>query len=539
MAGDTRTPLVLLMVSAAFVLLIACANLAGALLSRGISRHKEFAIRVALGAGRLRLVRQLLTESTILALAGGAAGVLLANAMLALLRDLVPSVLPAYADVSLDPGAMAVTAFIAVCTGLGFGVAPAFAVERLDAQRILRDATRGMSEGRRSRRMRGALVAAQVALCAGLLAGAGLLTRSLWNMTTAPLGFDPGGVLTAAIRLPSHAYPTPQARVQFLEQFTDRLRVLPGVDTVATAESIPTAVLRRVGFTIEGAAPKSAQPFVLFASVSDDYFRTLRIPLRQGRTFDAQDRLGAQRAIVLSEGMARRYWPSGHAIGARIRVGANPSSPLVTVVGIVGDVRNDPARPEAEPMAYMSSRQTAAPFVRVLVRTRGDPLVLARPVEHELAALDRGLPLDRMMTLHAHIGEGFAVRRLPVLLMIGFAALTLLLASVGVYGMFASMGVAREQEFGIRMALGSRPGAIVALMLRQGAGWMAIGLAGGALGIVVVVRLLSNLLYGVQPFDPVALGSAIAILVGCATVALLIPVHRAMRVDPMVALRGE
>jgi putative ABC transport system permease protein len=208
MAGDTRTPLVLLMASAAFVLLIACANLAGALLSRSISRHKEFAIRVALGAGRLRLVRQLLTESTILALAGGAAGVLLANAMLSLVRNLAPSVLPAYADLSLDSGAMIVTTLIAVCTGLGFGVAPAFAVDRLDAQRILRDATRGMSEGRRSRVLRGALVAAQVALCAGLLAGAGLLTRSLWKMTTAPLGFDPAGVLTAAIRLPSQAYPT-------------------------------------------------------------------------------------------------------------------------------------------------------------------------------------------------------------------------------------------------------------------------------------------------------------------------------------------
>ena len=278
---------------------------------------------------------------------------------------------------------------------------------------------------------------------------------------------------------------------------------------------------------------------MLFASVSDDYFRTLRIPLRQGRTFDAQDRLGAPRTIVLSESMARRYWPLGHAIGARIRVGANPNSPLVTVVGIVGDVRNDPARPEAEPMAYMSSRQTAAPFVRVLVRTHGDPLALVRPVEHELAALDRGLPLDQAMTLRAQIGEEFAARRLPVMLMVGFAALTLLLASVGVYGMFTSMAVAREQEFGIRMALGSRPGAIVALMLRQGAGWMAIGLAGGVLGIIVVVRLLRKLLYGVQPFDPVALGGAVAILVGCATVALLIPVHRAIRVDPMVALRAE
>jgi putative ABC transport system permease protein len=190
-------------------------------------------------------------------------------------------------------------------------------------------------------------------------------------------------------------------------------------------------------------------------------------------------------------------------------------------------------------MAYMSSRQIAAPFVRVLLRARGDPQALVRPVEHELAALDRGLPLDQTMTLRAQIGEEFAARRLPVMLMVGFAALTLLLASVGIYGLFASMAVAREQEFGIRMALGSRPAAIVALMLRQGAGWMAMGLAAGMFGIMVVVRLLRNLLYGVQPFDAIALGGAVAILVGCATVALLIPVHRAIRVDPMVALRTE
>lgn len=539
MAAGTRSPLLLLMASATLVLLIACANLAGALLSRSISRHKEFAIRVALGAGRLRLLRQLLTESTMLALAGGAAGVLLANAMLAVVRDLAPSALPAYADLSLDPGALIVTALIAVCAGLGFGVVPAFMVERVDAQRTLRDGTRGTSEGRRSRRLRGALVAMQIALCAGLLAGAGLLTRSLWNMTTAPLGFNADDVLTAAIQLPSHDYPSPQVRIQFVEQLTNQLKVLPGVDTVAVAESIPTAVRRRVGFAIEGSPAKAAQPFVLFAAVSDDYFRTLRIPLRQGRTFDPQDRLGAPQTVVVSESMARRYWPPNRAIGARIRLGANPSSPLRTIIGIVGDVRNDPTRPEAEPMAYMSTRQTTAPFVRLLIRTDGDPLVLVRPVEHALAALDRGVSLDQAMTLRAQIGEEFAARRLPVMLAVAFAAMTLLLASIGVYGMFTSMAAAREQEFGIRMALGSRPGAIVALMLRQGAGWMAIGLAGGALGVIVVVRLLRNLLYGLQPFDPIALGGAVAILVGCATIALLIPVYHATRVDPMVALRAE
>jgi predicted permease len=539
MVGDTRTPLLVLMASAAFVLLIACANLAGALLSRSVSRRKEFAVRVALGAGRRRLVRQLLTESIVLAVAGGAAGLLLARVMLSFLRGLSMPALPAYAELSLDSSAVLVTSVLALCTGLGFGVAPALAADRVDAQSTLRAETRGASEGRRSRRLRGALVAGQMALCASLLAGAGLLARSLWEMTTAPAGFDPDGVLTATVRLPQRDYPTPETRARFLEQFAERLRTLTGVDAVATARSVPTAVPSRAGFTIEGAPPDDAQPFVLFTSVSDDYFRTLRIPLRQGRTFDAQDRAGAPPTVVISESMARRYWPRGEALGTRIRMGPDPTSPLMEVVGIVGDVRNDPARPDAEPMAYRSSRQIPAPIVRVLLRTQGDPLAQVRSVDRELAALDPGLPLDRAMTLRAVLGEGLAARRLPVMLMTGFGALALLLASVGVYAMFASMAVAREREFGVRMALGSRPHAIAGLMLRQGAGWMAAGLVGGALGIMLVVRLLRDLLYGVPPFDPIALGVAVVILIGCATVALLIPVRRATRVDPVVALRAE
>jgi ABC-type antimicrobial peptide transport system permease subunit len=281
------------------------------------------------------------------------------------------------------------------------------------------------------------------------------------------------------------------------------------------------------------------QPFVLSAVVSDDYFRALRIPLRQGRTFDAQDGFNAPPTVVISQSMAHRYWPTGNALGARIRMGPNQTSPLVTVVGIVGDVRNDPARQDPEPMAYRSSRQTSGPFARVLLRTHGSPLALVQPVERELAALNRGVPLEQPMTLDAEIGEGFAARRLPVMLITTFAGLALLLASVGIYAMFTSMGVAREQEFGIRIALGSRPSAIAGLMLRQGAGWMAGGLAGGTLGILLVVRLLRGLLYDVPPFDPIALGSSIAILVGCATIALLIPIRHATRVDPIAMLRAE
>jgi putative ABC transport system permease protein len=539
MVGDTRTPLLVLMASAGLVLLITCANLAGALLSRTISRRREFAMRVALGAGRGRLVRQLLTESTVLAVVGGAAGLLLATLGLAVLRGLALPALPPYAELSLDRGAVLVTSLLALCTGLAFGVAPALSASRGNAYGTLRDETRGASEGRHSRRLRGLLVAGQIALCVSLLAGAGLLARSLWALTATPLGFNPDGVLTVAVQLPPGGYATAESRVRFQQQFEERLRALPGVAAVASTGEFPTRVMNRNGFTIEGAPPppSDAQPFVLYTAVSDDYFRTLGIPLRSGRTFGPQDHANAPETVVISESMARRYWPKGNAVGSRIRTGPNPNAPWIDVVGIVGDVRNDPARPEPEPMMYASIRQDPWNGPIYVLRTQGDPLALVRPVRRELSAVDPGIPLHDVATLRARIDERLSDRRLPVVLMTAFGALALLLASVGVYAMFASMAAAREREFGVRVALGSSRRAIATLVLRQGGVWMAAGLAGGAVGIVVVTRLVRDLLYGVPPFDPVALGVAVATLLACGTVALLVPVRRATRADPVAVLR--
>jgi putative ABC transport system permease protein len=533
MIGGTRTPLLVLLASAALVLLIACANLAGALLSRGLARRKELAVRVALGAGRGRLVQQFLTESALLGLAGGAAGLLLAQLVLTLLGGPARSVLPVYAALSLDPGAVAVTAVLALCAGLACGVVPALAVGRLDAQEMLRDAPRGASEAVRPRRLRGLLVAGQMAVCFSLLAGAGLLARSLWEMATAPLGFDASGVLVARVDLLPRDYPTLAARTKFREQVLERVRLLPGVEAVAVANKFPAVGNpRHDPLRVEGQADEHV---VAYASVSDDYFRALRIPLRQGRTFDASDRESGLPTAVVSESLARRYWPDGGAVGARVRLGGQP----VIVIGVVGDVRNDLARPDAEPMAYRSHRQESTGRVAVLLRARGDRRVPARGVEREIGALDPRLPVRDTTTLRAAVGEGLDSRRLPLMLISAFGALALLLSSVGVYAMFASMALAREREFGVRVALGSRPRAIAALVLRQGAGWMAAGLSGGAVGVTAVVQLLRGWLYGVPPFDPVALGGAVAILLASATVALLIPVYRATRVDPVVALRTE
>jgi predicted permease len=394
-----------------------------------------------------------------------------------------------------------------------------------------------MSEGRRSRQLRGMLVAAQIALSLSLLVGAGLLVRSLWAMTSAPLGFDPQGVLTMTVQVSGAKYRTADAVAGFYGRVEERLRALPGVSAVATGSAVPTAVLQSNGVAVVGTPPTETPQFVHYAAVSDDYFRTLRIPLREGRTFGPEDRPGAPPAIVISEAMARRYWPRGGALGARFRMGPDPSSTPFTVVGIVGDVRNDRARPEPEPMMFGSTRTDTRQVRTLLLRTGGDPMALVGTVRRELSAIDPAVPLRDPTAMPAFLADRLTGRRLPVVLMAAFGALALVLASVGVYAMFASMAAAREREFGVRIALGSTPGAIAGLVLRQGGAWMALGLAGGAAGIVLVARALRTLLYGVPPFDPVALGLALAALLVCAAVALLVPVRRATRVDPITALR--
>lgn len=540
MVGDTRTPLLVLMASAALVLLIACANLAAAFLSRTISRRKELAVRVSLGASRGRLVQQLLTESALLGLIGGASGLLLALGGLAVLEGAASPALPAYADISVDGGIVLWTFLVALCTGLAFGAGPALSATRADPHEALGDQTRGASESRRSRRMRGWLVAGQVALCLSLLAGAGLLARSLWQMVSTPYGFDPDRVTAATIPLPSSRYDTPESRVAFQRQFEERLHALPEVAEVAMTSQLPTRVGERNGFSIQGRpwASEEATPFVLTAGVSDDYFGVLRIPLRDGRTFSPADHLDAPPVVVISEAMARRYWPQGNAVGARIRMGPDPEAPWMEVVGVVGDVRNDLAAARPEPMAYTSLRQ--APWGDTyLLRTARDPAGMADAVRRELSAVDASVPLQEVTTLRAVIGEGLLDRRLPVLLVGVFGALALILAAVGVYAMFANMAAARRREFGIRMALGSERGAIAGLVVREGAVWMALGLAGGVLGILAVSRALDDLLFGVAPFDPLALGAALLLLVVSAAAALLVPVRRATRVDPLVALRSE
>jgi putative ABC transport system permease protein len=541
MVGDTRTPLLVLLASAALVLLIACANLSGALLSRIVSRRREFGVRTALGAGRGRLVRQLLAESMVLAVAGGIAAIGLSALTLALLRGVAAPSLPHFATIALDGGTIAGTLLLTVFTGLLIGTLPALAVARGEPQRALADSSRGGSDSPRARRLRGGLVAGQIALCLSLVVSAGLLGRSLWNMSTADAGFTPAGVLAATVQLPSTRYASTEAIQQFHERLLATLSTAPGILAVATSDQLPREVGESNGFEIDGAPWRDGEsaPFVMWSSVSDDYFRTLQIPLRAGRPFDARDHADAPRTVIINESMARRWWPNGDAVGARLRIGPDREAPWHTVIGIVGDVRHDPVRADAPPITYVSTRQSPSSVMHVLLRSHGDPLAQQRLLEQSIAALDPALPLRRVITLDAVLGERLAAQRLPAVLMGAFGALALLLASVGVYAMFATMAAAREREFGVRMALGADRRSIATLVFCQGATWMGVGIAGGIVGIAFIALLLRDLLFGVSPFDPLTLAIALGVLAVCAAAASLTPIRRATRVDPAAVLQGQ
>jgi putative ABC transport system permease protein len=536
--GNTKTPLLVLLASAGLVLLITCANLAGALLSRTISRRKEFAVRVALGAGRGRLVRQLLTESTLLSVAGAVAGVALAMALLGALRGLSLQAIPNYADLSLDGGAILVTFLLALLTGVAFGLGPALSIGRADPQGTLRDETRGSTESVRSRRLRGMLVAGQIALCVSLLAAAGLLARSLWTIVNAPMGFETDRMLTFTVPLPGR-YNPPATRLAFKQDLEQRLNALPGVTGVAIGGGMPTKIGNSNGIFLQSRPWEANEPvpFITTSRVNDDYFKTLEIPLLAGRTFNSSDIVTGTPAMVITDAFAKKYFPNGDAIGQQVRWGPpNPDQPWTTVIGVVGNVRNNPLALSPEPVMFFSQRQQ--PFGESYgIRTTGDPNALVGSIRATLKSIDPGLPMHQVTTLEDLVAEGFAAQKLPVMLMGAFGLLALLLASVGVYAMFTSMAAAREREFSVRIALGASRKSVAALVLRQGGLWMVVGLAIGAGGIYAAARLVSTQLHGVQAFDPMTIAAAVVVLLACAGAALMVPVRRATRADPITVLR--
>lgn len=542
MVRDGRPVLLVVMGAAALVLLIACVNVAGLFLSRATARRRELAVRAALGAGRARLVRQLLTESAIVGLAGGAVGIGLAFWGKHVLVGLAQMLLPTMGDVRMDAGVLAFAVAVSLLSSLAFGIVPALAGTRFGLHGSLSESSRGAAGGRGSARVGRVLVVTQVALAVVLLIGAALLGRTLATLESIGVGFDTGPhLLTFGVGLSSSRYAERARQTAFFDELRGRIRALPRVRSVAAVVISPWNGYTAAGpdsISIEGQSTGAGGLDVAsMVTVSEDYFATLGIPVQRGREFSTLDRESAPPVAVVSESVARRLWPGVSPIGRRVRVGGR-SSPLLEVVGVVGDVRERPGQ-DVVPTVYVPLRQSPQGWASLVVRTTGNVMALVPAIQRELHDMDPELPLVGPRTLEDIFNGMLGGQRLPMIFITAFATLALVLAALGVYSVMAYAVTARQREFGIRSALGAHRGNVLALVLRQG---MAMAVLGTAIGLLVAVwatRVLAGMLVGVAPRDPGTFLVIAMILLGVSSVACLIPARRATRVDPVEALRAE
>jgi putative ABC transport system permease protein len=550
--GDYRQSLNLLLAAVACVLLIACANVANLQLARAISRMKELAVRASLGASRWQLMRQVLIESTLLALLGAGAGVVLAVWSLDAILALAPPNVTRFQETRIDPMALGFTAIIGIVAGVLVGLWPAWRVSNTSALAVtLHEAgTRGGSGGARRQKARSALVVTQVALAIVLLAAAGLTLKSFWRAQNTALNFDPRNILTVTIALPQVRYDDDAKVLGFYERLLERVRALPGVDSAATGANIPFDESQWDSyFHITGTPPHApgTEPSAEINIVSPDYFRVMGMPILRGRAFGPEERFGQPRSIIIDETLAQRYLTSRDPVGVNIddTQTADENAPPSTVVGVVARTRNEaPGEMNADaldmPHMYFCSTQYPLHGTTLMVRVvSGDPLALVPAIRREVQALDPDQPLGTISTMEKNIANSLAPRRLTMTLLGSFAAVALVLASVGLYGVMALSVTQRTRELGIRLALGAARADVFRLVLGQGAALIGIGIGVGLVGALAAGRALASVLYEVGAVDFVALAVAIGSLSIVAMIACWIPALRATRVDPMVALRQE
>jgi putative ABC transport system permease protein len=536
-----RTALWIMLGAVAAVLLIGCANVANLLLSRAAVREREVGVRLALGASRGRLVRQLLTESVLLAVVGGALGVGLAWAGLRVLVGLAPADVPRMDEVRIDALVLAVTTAVALGTGIVFGLVPALQASRPNLAEALRDG-RGGTAGRRGHRLRRLLAAGQVALVVVLLTGAGLLIRSFIQLQQVHLGFRPDHLLTMQLSLPYAKYQEPQQRITFYETLMERVRTLPGVEGAgAIGDIFLSKTPNSTNFTIEGRTPSPDQQNteVPLDGVTPDYFRVMGIPLKSGRTFTAQDGADAPPVVIVNENMAKRFWPGEDAVGKRFKYGDGSQAPWMTIVGVVGDMRRTGYDAPVRYETFLPYPQRATTRMTVVVRTRGAPLAAAPAVRAAVRGIDADLPLYEIKSMDELLSAMIAQRRFSMALLGTFAALALLLGVVGVYGVTSYLVAQRTREVGLRLALGAQPRALVGMVVRQGMGVALAGIVVGLAGALALTRLMAGLLYEVSPRDLGTLLGVTAVLALATLLANYVPARRAARVDPLVALRDE
>jgi predicted permease len=550
LVGKFRTELLVLFGAVACVLLIACVNLANLLLSRSAAREREIAIRLALGAGHRRLIRQLLTESVLLSTVAGTAALLVVIWLKRTLLGFAPSDLPRLSEVSISGGVLLFAFVMSIFTGLLFGLVPALQAVSTRQVASLREGSRGAGLSRRQASLSGILVASEIALSLVLLIGAGLLVRSFAQLLNVNPGFNPHHVLTAHIWLPipndpkTDPYRPPEKRVEFERELHRRASALPGVELASINDGFSFsfgATPNLTQFTIEGQPADSERaPTADFIGAGPEFFRLMGIPLRRGRTFSDAEDTNSTRVVVIDEALAARYWPSEDPIGKRIKFGPQQSrGPWMQIAGVVGNIKSDSLEAPSAPHIYTSSYQAPNYAMTVYLRTAMMPGALNDAIRREVQAIDPNVPIFGVRTMDEVMQRSLAQRRFALQTVGAFAVVALLLAAIGIYGVMAYSVSQRTHEIGIRMALGAQQRDILRMAVGEGMLLVAFGLVPGLIGALILTRFLRTLLFSVKPADPLTFAAISILLAGIALLACSIPARRATQVDPLVALRDE
>jgi predicted permease len=550
LVGNVRTELFVLLGAVALVLLIACVNLANLLLARSASRQREIAIRLAVGAGRARLIAQLLTESILLAAISGAVALLSVYWLKTWLLTLAPADLPRLREVTLSPTVLFFAFAVSILTGVIFGIAPALQAARSSQVANLREGSRGSGSSKHQLRISRFLVVSEIALSLVLLIGTGLLLRSFWHLTEVQPGFDPHRVLTTRLWLPfpndpaEDAYRVDEKRAEFLREVLRRVSALPGVEeaSIGSYNSLPMHSARsQFPFSIENRAAESERtPVAEFASVSPNYFHVLKATLIRGRVFTDVDNTKGQQVALINETLARRYWPDGDPIGQHIQFSGRPGKfPLVTIVGVVGDIKSDGFDAASAPHIYVPIYQSPSYASVVYLRTGSDPASLGAAIRREVQSVDPTIPVFGVQTMDEVVSKYLAERRFALELLGIFAGVALLLASIGIYGVMAYTFSQRTNEIGIRIAMGAQRGDILRMAVGEGAFVVAFGIVSGIIGAALFTRFLQSMLFEVKSSDPLTYVGISALLAGVTLLACLVPARRATRVDPLTALRQD
>jgi putative ABC transport system permease protein len=543
MIGSTHSALLMLSAMAGCVLLVACVNVANLLLARSLSRNREISIRAALGAGRRHIIRQLLAESILLGALGGLAGLLLAIWGIDSLKAFLPSI-PRIDEVSADPRVLIFTALVSVGVGIIAGLLPAWRASHPNIVGSLNETARGSTEGITGRRTRAALVVTEIVLALVLLASAGLLVESFLRLQKVPTGFDPTNVATARISLPETKYPTPQQAAEFYKKLLERVSVLPGVKTAGAAWWIPLSG-SEIAFTFdiqEHPIPAGQQPAGQVNVVTPDFFQTMHVPIRSGRAFTDRDDRNATPVAIVTEGFAKQFFPGEDPIGKRIipNGSVDPGKPPVReIVGVVGDIHLISLREAPKPQIYIPHQQFAIPSMSIFAKTQMDPQAVIPALRRAVNEIDKDVPVFRPRTLADYMSGSIAQPRLNAMLVTLFAAVALLLAAAGIFGVMSYSVAQRTQEVGIRIALGAQRYDVLRLIVLQGMRFVAAGLFLGLIGVVVCSRLLQSFLFGIGATDIRTMLVVTLILTVVALVACLVPARRATLVDPIKALRAE